>query len=172
LYGHVLPLPRMLVLGAGLDAIPLVSIADQLGWQTTIMDHREAYLEKAGFTGLPNAVHIQPSKLSATTDLTQFSAAIVMSHHLASDRVYLEQLAPSCIPYVGVLGPRARRDRLVADLSRDGVQGLDRIKGPIGLDIGADCAESIALSILAEVYQLLTPAGNVIAPRAHRQATD
>ncbi len=158
LYSRLLPLPRLLVLGAGLDAIPVVNIADQLGWTITIMDHRQAYLEKAGFGELPNAFHIEPEKLSATTDLSQFSAAIVMSHHLATDRVYLRQLAPSSISYVGVLGPRARRDRLIEDLSRDGIEGLDRIKGPMGLDIGAACAESIALSILAEVYQLLEPA--------------
>ena len=158
LYSRLLPLPRLLVLGAGLDAIPVVNIADQLGWSITIVDHREAYLEKAGFDELPNAFHVEPEKLAATIDLSQFSAAIVMSHHLATDRVYLGQLAPSGIPYVGVLGPRARRDRLVEDLSRDGIGGLNRIRGPVGLDIGADCAESIALSILAEVYSLLTSA--------------
>ncbi len=165
LYSRVLPVPRMLVLGAGLDAMPVVNIAGQLGWQITIMDHREAYLEKAGFDTLPNAFHIEPEKLTEETDLSQFSAAIVMSHHLATDRIYLRQLAPSSIPYVGVLGPRARRDRLIEGLSHDGIAGLDRIKGPIGLDIGADCAESIALSILAEVYKLLTPANTVIAKR-------
>ncbi len=165
LYSRVLPLPRMLVLGAGLDAIPVVNIANQLGWRITIMDHRQAYLEKAGFDKLPNAFNIEPKNLAAATDLSQFSAAIVMSHHLTTDRVYLRQLAPSSIPYVGVLGPQARRDRLVADLSSEGIEGLDRIKGPIGLDIGADCAESIALSMLAEIYKLLTPANAVIAKR-------
>jgi len=165
LYARVLPLPRMLLLGAGLDAIPVVNIANQLGWQLTIMDHRQASLEKAGFDRLSNAFCIQPEGLAAATDLAQFSAAIVMSHHLATDRVYLRQLAPSCIPYVGVLGPRARRDQLVEELCAAGVGGLGRIKGPIGLDIGADCAESIALSILAEIYGVLTPANTVIAKR-------
>jgi len=153
LYSRLLPVPRMLLLGAGLDAIPVAGIADQLGWHVTIMDHRQAYLAKAGFDKLPNAFHIKPDKLAAATDLTQFSAATVMSHHLATDRTYLKQLAPGSIPYIGVLGPRTRRDRLIEDLSREGIAGLERIRGPIGLDIGAGCAESIALSILAEAYQ-------------------
>jgi len=152
LYSRVPPLPRLLVLGAGLDAIPVVNIADQLGWRITIVDHRQAYLEKAKFDKLPNAFHGEPDQLAKTLDLAQFSAAIVMSHHLATDRIYLRQLAPSLIPYVGVLGPRTRRDRLIEDLTREGINGLDRVKGPIGLDIGAGCAESIALSILAEIY--------------------
>ncbi len=154
LYSRLLPLPRILLLGAGLDAIPVVNIANQLGWRITIMDHRETYLTKAGFDKLPNAFHIDPEQLAATTDLAQFSAAIVMSHHLATDRTYLKQLAPSSIPYVGVLGPRDRRNRLVEELAREGIAGLERTRGPIGLDIGADCAESIALSILAEAYQM------------------
>ncbi len=152
LYSRVPPLLRILVLGAGLDAIPLVNIADQLGWLVTIVDHRQAYLEKAQFDQRPHAFHREPEQLASSIELAQFSAAIVMSHHLATDRIYLRQLAPSRIPYVGVLGPPARRGRLVEDLTREGVDGLDRIRGPIGVDIGATCAESIALSILAEIY--------------------
>jgi len=155
LYTRVLPLPRMLVLGAGLDAIPVINIADELGWGITVMDHREAYLEKAGLDERTNAFLIDPEKLHLETDLSQYSAAIIMSHHLATDMTYLRQLAPSSIPYVGILGPRIRRDRLIEDLSDENLAGLDRIKGPVGLDIGANSPESIALSILAEIHALL-----------------
>jgi xanthine/CO dehydrogenase XdhC/CoxF family maturation factor len=75
-----------------------------------------------------------------------------MSHHLATDRSYLLALAKSVIPYIGLLGPPGRRDRLLADLGDTARQLDGRLHGPAGLDIGADSPESIALSILGELY--------------------
>ena len=79
-----------------------------------------------------------------------------MSHHLATDRKYLAQLAGVANRYLGVLGPRARRDRLLADLAEVAPQLRERLKGPVGLDIGADSPESIALSILADLQATLS----------------
>jgi xanthine/CO dehydrogenase XdhC/CoxF family maturation factor len=78
-----------------------------------------------------------------------------MSHHLPTDRKYLAELAGHTHRYVGVLGPRARRERLLADLGEAGAPLRGRLKGPVGLDIGANSPESIALSILAELQSTL-----------------
>jgi len=87
--------------------------------------------------------------------LSRFDAAIVMSHHLASDRSYLRQLAATDIAYVGLLGPASRRSRLLADLGDDAADLKERLHGPAGLDIGGRGPAAIALSIIAEVQGVL-----------------
>jgi xanthine/CO dehydrogenase XdhC/CoxF family maturation factor len=87
--------------------------------------------------------------------LADFDAVVVMSHHLATDRKYLAELAGVDNRYLGVLGPRARRDRLLEELAGVAPRLRERLEGPVGLDIGADSPESIALSILAELQSTL-----------------
>jgi xanthine/CO dehydrogenase XdhC/CoxF family maturation factor len=155
LLAPVQPIPRLLVLGAGLDAIPLVGMAAELGWFVTVADHRPGYVARSGFERAERAVLVEPERLAAALPLDDFDAIVVMSHHLATDRKYLAQLARVGSRYLGVLGPRARRDRLLADLAAVAPQLRERLKGPVGLDIGADSPESIALSILAELQATL-----------------
>jgi xanthine dehydrogenase accessory factor len=155
LHAPLQPIPRLLVLGAGLDAIPLVTMAAELGWLVTIADHRPAYISRGGFADAERALVVEPEKLAHTLPLSGFDAAVVMSHHLATDRKYLRELASVETRYLGVLGPRARRERLLADLAAEAPRLRDRLKGPVGLDIGADSPESIALSILAELQSKL-----------------
>lgn len=157
LFAAVLPPPRLLVLGAGLDVVPLVDIAARLGWRVTVRDHRPAYFEMADFTRAESCI-AGPAEELVTADLSGYEAAIVMSHHLATDRVYLRALAGSGIPYVGLLGPRRRREQLLADLGEAGEALALRLHGPAGLDLGARGAESIALSIVAEIQAVLAGA--------------
>ena len=156
LYAPLHPIPRLLVLGGGLDAIPLVGMAAELGWFVTVADHRPGYLARGGFERAERAVLVEPGKLAAALALRDFDAIVVMSHHLATDRKYLAELAGVDTRYLGVLGPRARRDRLLAELAEAAPQLGERLKGPVGLDIGADSPESIALSILAELQSTLS----------------
>jgi xanthine dehydrogenase accessory factor len=151
LYGCLEPIPKLLVLGAGLDAVPLVGMAAELGWFVTVADHRPAYLEREGFGRAERAVQVTPGELSARLTLERFDAVIVMSHHLETDREYLTELARVPLRYLGVLGPRARRNRLLESVAQSVPNIGERLKGPVGLDIGADSPESIALSILAEL---------------------
>jgi xanthine/CO dehydrogenase XdhC/CoxF family maturation factor len=155
LYAPLNPVPRLLVLGAGLDAVPVIVMAAELGWRVSIADHRPAYLENHDFVTAERAVLVEPAALDRELSIGDFDAVIVMSHHLATDQAYLKQLAPLDIPYIGVLGPRARRDRLLAALGEAGKALGARLKGPVGLDIGADSPESIALSLLAEIHLVL-----------------
>jgi xanthine/CO dehydrogenase XdhC/CoxF family maturation factor len=159
LYALLRPPPRILVLGAGLDAEPVVRLACELGWRVTVLDHRPAYIESGDFS-LAESVHCVPVSEAATKiDLRQFAAAIVMSHHLASDRQYLRQLASSNIEYIGLLGPRARRERLMQDLGEVAGKLAPRLHGPAGLDIGGRGPASIALSIVAEMHKELLRTG-------------
>ena len=159
LYAPIKPLPRLLILGAGPDAAPLIRMAEEIGWLVTVVDHRPAYLE-ADIFGSAQCVATEPERLKKVTDLTKFSAAVVMSHHLATDRIYLDQLAQSPIAFLGLLGPRERRDKLISELGDAGKVLKKKLVGPVGIDIGADSPESIALSILAQIHQALSELEN------------
>lgn len=149
------PPPRILLLGAGPDAKPVHELARFLGWQVTLIDHRAAYATQERFPGAERVICARPADVASLPTLERFHAVVVMSHHLATDLGWLRLIARSAIPYVGLLGPAARRKRLMADLGEDGAALRGRLRGPIGLDIGGRAPESIALSIVAEIHAAL-----------------
>ena len=159
LYSALVPVPRLLVLGAGPDAVPLVRMSAEVRWLVTVADHRPAYIDKGGFEAAEQVKTIDPAALGSELDLDAFDAVIVMSHHLDTDRTYLARLATVGAGYVGVLGPPARKARLLDELGAAGEALRPRLKGPVGIDIGADSPESIAVSILAELQALRSVAG-------------
>lgn len=163
LYAPIDPVPRLLLLGAGLDAVPLVNMASELGWRVSVADHRPAYVAR-GFAAAEKVLLVDADHVAAEIALERFDAIVVMSHHLATDEKYLASLAACGAPYVGVLGPPARRKRLLEALGAAGSALAPRLKGPVGLDIGADSPETIALSILAEINRTLAVNQN-LAPR-------
>lgn len=155
----LLPLPRLLVLGAGLDAEPVVRFAGELGWRTTVVDHRPAYVNGNDFDHAEATLCCDADQAGRQVDLDAFDLAIVMSHHLASDRSYLCQLADSQIGYIGLLGPPARRDRLLSEIGEHAAALVGRLHGPAGLDLGGRGPAAIALSIVAEMQRHLTESG-------------
>ncbi|HEX7013046.1 MAG TPA: XdhC family protein [Steroidobacteraceae bacterium] len=149
--------PRLLVLGAGPDAMPLVEIAGLMNWHVTVLDHRPAYAVPERF---PRAARVEvrpPEALTEDLKTHRYDAAVVMSHHLLSDQAYLSALAgaPS-VPYVGLLGPAPRRARLMQELGDEASRLTGRLHGPVGLDIGARTPETIALAIVSQIQAHLT----------------
>lgn len=132
---------------------------------TLLADHRPAFATAARFPGA--AVRLaKAGSLRSEIDLTSCHAAVVMSHHLASDEAYLRELADAGVPaYVGLLGPAARRNRLVRELGPAAERLISRIYGPVGADIGAATPEGIALAIISQIHAWLAgrdPAGAAI----------
>lgn len=149
------PAPRVLVLGGGLDVEPVVRLCVELGWRVTVQDHRPAYIEKGNFAGAELVMCEPADELADALGLDRFDAAICMSHHLVSDRSYLAQLARTDIRYVGLLGPVDRRNRLMAELG-DAADSLEhRLQGPAGIPIGGRGPAAIALSIVAQMHDVL-----------------
>lgn len=144
--------PQLLLLGAGPDTAPVVDLAARLNWKVTLVDHRPAYADPTHFPLAERVVHAQPDEFPNTVDAASFTAAVVMSHHLPSDLKYLRALAETRIPYIGLLGPAARRERLLADLEADADRIRERLHAPVGLPIGGRSPESIALAIIAEIH--------------------
>jgi xanthine/CO dehydrogenase XdhC/CoxF family maturation factor len=144
--------PKLLLLGAGPDAAPVVDFAARLNWKVTLVDHRPAYADATHFPSAERVVHTRPEDLLSAVDPSHFSAAVVMSHHLPSDLKYLRALAATSVPYIGLLGPAVRRERLLADLESDAEKVRRRLHAPVGLAIGGRSPESIALAIVAEIH--------------------
>ncbi len=157
--------PQLLLLGAGPDAAPVVDFAARLNWKVTVFDHRPAYADVTHFPTADRVLQAQPDELFNTVDPAHFSAAVVMSHHLPSDLKYLRALAATSIPYLGLLGPAARRERLLADLEADADKIRKRLHAPVGLALGGRSPESIALAIVAEIHAFVH-AGAARAPGA------
>jgi xanthine dehydrogenase accessory factor len=150
-----LPL-RVLILGAGPDVQPLVHMGTLLGWRVTVVDHRAAYATPERFPSAARVVLGPATELDSRVKLSDFDAAIVMSHHLPSDETYLRILSASALPYVGLLGPAPRRARLLAELGSLAQNLAGRLRGPVGLDIGANTPETIALAIVSEIQAVLS----------------
>ncbi len=150
------PSPRILVCGAGPDAVPVAAQVEALGWECIVVDHRPAYARAERFPGSTRVIHLSPSDLEREVDLDAVDAAIVMTHNLDHDTTYLRQLDPKGLDYLGLLGPVARREELQDKLGIP--EG--RIHGPAGLDIGAELPESIALSVMAEIHLVLNRGGD------------
>jgi xanthine dehydrogenase accessory factor len=153
------PPPHLLICGAAPDAEAVVSTARALGWRVSVVDHRPAYLNAMRFAGAE--LHLaSPHSLHAEIDLTRCHAAVVMSHHLPSDETYLRELAEAGVPdYVGLLGPKARRNRLAQELGPVIEKLSTRIRGPVGLDIGAMTPEAISLAIVGQIHAWLSGRG-------------
>jgi xanthine/CO dehydrogenase XdhC/CoxF family maturation factor len=147
--------PALLLCGAGPDAEPVVRMASQVGWQVAVVDHRPAYVEAARFQDAVRVATVDAAVPGALVALDGFDAAVVMSHNLVADGRYLAALAVSSIPYVGLLGPAARRERLYAELGPLAEALRPRLRAPVGLDLGGASPEAIALSIVAELQASL-----------------
>ena len=166
------PLP-LLICGAGHDAIPLARMASDLGWSATVIDPRAGFLPRPDrFPGAETVLACAPSDIAATVAIDARTFAVVMTHNTALDAALIGALLSTPARYIGVLGPRARTERLIATL-RDAdvpLPDLDRLHGPVGLDLGGDGPESIALSILAEVQAVAAGrTGTMRREQGHRQ---
>lgn len=142
---------RLLIIGAGPDAYPLVDFAAGLSWELTIADHRPAYPVASRFPRANHLIVARPNELHRHVDLEAFDAAVVMSHQLTIDRAALETLSHTSIPYVGLLGPASRRQKLLEDIGEATERLGARLHAPVGLKLGGRDAASVALGIVAEI---------------------
>ena len=151
--------PRLLILGAGADVDPLARICVDLGFELVVTDHRPAAIERIHAIPGLSASCLAAGAIGSQIDLRRFDAAIVMSHNLVADREYLHALANSPVPYVGLLGPPRRRDRLLTELGADADLFEGRLHGPVGKRIGGRGPGAVALEIAAELQaRFSTPA--------------
>ncbi|WP_440876039.1 XdhC family protein [Thalassotalea sp. PLHSN55] len=146
--------PEIAVFGGGLDAKPLVDIASVLGWKIHLVDHRMGYARKEHFQNA-TAIYRQPLDELATADfLNRLDASIIMGHNITFDANALAFLHRSQCQYIGLLGPEHRKDKV---LTKAGVQPVQTtLAAPVGLNLGGELPEAIALAIIAEIQAYLS----------------
>ena len=148
------PPPELVIFGAGHDAIPLVNYAHDLGFQTTVVDARHAFVTEERFPHT-KLIRTHPSGFADKVEIGPRSYIVVMNHHLERDKESLAFALETPAPYIGALGPSSRFEDMVAMLKDEGrplsSEVLARVRNPIGLDVGADTPEEIAVSIMAEL---------------------
>ena len=150
--------PMNLVLfGGGPDAVPLARYAADIGCTVTVVDPREEIATSEAF---PDATIIaaHPAQFADRVTIDGNSVVVIMNHHLERDRESLVFVLEHSPAYVGLLGPYSRFEKLMAALEREGIalseQQRSRVHTPVGLDIGAEGPEEIAISVLSEVLML------------------
>lgn len=143
---------HLMIFGGGVDAIPLTQMANILDWRITLVDTRVGYALSANF---PNAyiIHQTVDSPEVRELLGTIDAAIVMTHNIEMDAIALHALQNSSALYVGLLGPSHRKQKVLTHANVD-AHSLP-LFGPMGLNIGGDLPESVALATLAECHQIL-----------------
>ncbi len=156
----VQPPIQVLLVGAGNDAIPLVAIGQQLGWHMTVADGRSSHARPQRFAAGCQVFTARPADVLQHWQPDDRSAVVLMTHNYQYDKAMLRELLPMALPYLGVLGPRKKLDRILQELQDEGLQWTDdmllKVHGPTGLEIGAETPAEIALSIAAEIQACST----------------
>ncbi|MDE3251409.1 MAG: XdhC family protein [Bacteroidota bacterium] len=158
-FAFTLPPIALILVGAGNDVMPLYSMAKLLGWKITLVDGRNTHANRQRFPLADEIIVAKAAEAMVQVTPDQRTALVLMTHNYQYDLACLAFLSTQNIPYIGLLGPAAKRDRLFAELEDSGVTisdtFLDCVYGPTGLDLGAETAEEIALSVSAEILAVM-----------------
>lgn len=152
------PPVSVIIIGAGNDVMPVVDMADILGWETTVVDGRANYAKKERFVSACQVLVSKPEQVLEQIVIDEQTVFLLMTHNYNYDMAMLRQLLQKDVAYIGMLGPRKKRERMLNELNEEGLTFTDQqlfvLHSPVGLDIGAETSEEIALSILAEIKAL------------------
>ena len=143
------PPMRLIICGAGHDAIPLVREASELGWRVTVADVRRALLDANRFPGAAEFCDVDAEGAAAAMNPDRRTAVVLMSHNYLRDIAYLGSFLRAEVAYLGVLGPRGRTEQMLGELGQP--DAIARLHAPAGLDIGAEGPEEVARAIVAEI---------------------
>ena len=155
-----LPPPISLVIvGAGNDAIPMMQMGEVLGWDVRVADGRNTHAKPERFTSACQVLVSKPEKVLEHIPVDDRTVFVLMTHNYNYDLAMLRALLEKEVRYIGMLGPKKKLDRMLDELKEAGIHVTDAQKatiyGPVGLEIGAETAEDIALSVLAEIMGVL-----------------
>lgn len=149
------PSIELVIFGGGYDVGPVVKLAKTLGWHVTVTDDCIAHTGAKRFPGADQVLHAARKTVVDQINITPYTATVLMSHNYKYDLAILPSLLQADVPYIGILGPRKRTKKMLQELSQNGntisERDKQRIHSPIGLDIGAETPDEIALAIVAEI---------------------
>lgn len=149
------PPVSLVIVGAGNDALPMVKIANIIGWDVTVVDGRSTHARPERFVSTCQVVVSKPENVLAKVSIDEYSAFVLMTHNYNYDLAMLKTLMNIEVPYIGILGPKVKLEKMLNEINADGMSiskaKLNTIYGPAGLEIGAETAEEIAVSIISEI---------------------
>lgn len=146
--------PSVLIFGAGPETPLLIPLLRALGWMTSIVESRSRW--QANATLADHRIEARPASVSTTIKIETYRTAVIMQHNFEMDLEALQALASTDMPFIGLLGPKRRRDdllKILPGIARETL--LPRLHSPIGLDLGGHGPEAIALSIAAQLQTFL-----------------
>lgn len=151
---------QLLIFGAGQDCLPLMTMANLQGWQVTVIDSRLDVITRCRGQAHANFVQIALEKAESVQtffESPQPTAVVIMTHSLSQDRVWLSQAfkAQNSPFFIGQLGPTYRTEQLLSEID-DGYRLVKpaNLFYPVGLALGGDTPEAVALSITAQIQQV------------------
>jgi xanthine/CO dehydrogenase XdhC/CoxF family maturation factor len=149
------PPTALWIIGASDDSRPVARMAKELGWFVGVLDHRPAFARPERFPEADTVRAGHPAQALPGLPLDARSAVVLMTHNYVKDLESLRLLMPTAVGYLGLMGSRARGRKLLAELAEERVHPDERFHTPVGLDLGADAPESIALAVIAEIQASL-----------------
>lgn len=152
--------PSLIIAGAGNDTIPLTEMASVLGWDITVVDGRTGHATRQRFPKARKVLVSRAEDVLKHIIVDERTFVLLMTHNYNYDLALLKQLLTvDACQYVGALGPKKKLERMYTELENEGMVITDeqkaKVYGPVGLDIGAETSEEIALSVLAEIKAVL-----------------
>ncbi|MEO8415775.1 MAG: XdhC/CoxI family protein [Ginsengibacter sp.] len=157
---YLQPAISLVIVGAGNDAIPMVQIGGTLGWDVTVTDGRSTHAKPERFVSACQVLVSKPEKVLEQITIDELTVFVLMTHNYNYDLAMLKALLQHKVTYIGMLGPKKKLNRMLNELRNEGIElsaeQLNTIYGPVGLEIGAETADEIALSILAEIKAVLS----------------
>jgi len=157
---YIAPPVALIIAGAGNDVKPLVAMASLLGWEVTVADGRATHATQQRFPNAKNVFIAKPQELINHVVIESRTFFVLMTHNYKYDLALLTLLLESDCSYIGILGPKTKLHRMFNDLNNEGItlsqSQLNTIYGPIGLDIGAETSEEIAVSVVAEIKAVMS----------------
>ena len=161
------PAVSLVIVGAGNDAIPMMQIANTLGWDIRVVDGRNTHAKPEKFQTACQVLVSKPEEVLGQLPIDDRTAFVMMTHNYNYDIAMLKALLPMDIPYIGMLGPKKKTARMLKEIQDAGLKiddkMLEKVYGPTGLELGAETPEEIALSITAEILSVMngTPGGQL-----------
>ena len=161
------PAVSLVIVGAGNDAIPMMQIANTLGWDIRVVDGRNSHAKPEKFQTACQVLVSKPEEVLGQLPIDDRTAFVMMTHNYNYDIAMLKALLPMDIPYIGMLGPKKKTARMLKEIQDAGLKiddkMLEKVYGPTGLELGAETPEEIALSITAEILSVMngTPGGQL-----------
>lgn len=156
---YLVPTVHLVIAGAGNDAQPLVEIAHVLGWEITVIDGRASHVNASRFPKATQLLVSPAHEIATNLNIDPWTVFVLMTHNYAYDLTLLKDLMHTSTRYIGSLGPKIKLLRMFDDMQEAGITITESqrrtIYGPVGLDIGAETSEEIAIAIVAEIKAVL-----------------